>query len=109
MISCPICLASGEFKEVIAVAKLYHVGKKLIRHKCSKCGAIFGTQEMLGLSFADLGKRYKELYNSGYREGATTEYEMAIVKLSNKGRILLGRRIFKQNRKYRPYTWLRSD
>lgn len=80
MITCPICKSSFDDLptkhakcQFLAIAG---VNQNLIRHQCSICDTIFGSQEMLNLSSEKLSKAYQNIYNSGHREGDTTDMEL---------------------------------
>ncbi len=75
-LQCPIC----EFSDRADNFTIYETscifgGGKLIRHKCPKCGVIFGTQRMLALLPEELNKEYTEHY-ACFDEGDSTESEV---------------------------------
>jgi len=85
MLKCPICLFSDEdnkFKVLIADSHYLFTGK-LVRHRCPKCGVIFGTQEMLNLTLEELGAKYKELFDGGYVGFDSTNIEVAVFNYLN--------------------------
>lgn len=75
-LSCMVC--GTEFETTsseVYETKCIFGGGKLIRYKCSKCGAIIGPVKMLELSEPELGEEYK-LHYEVYNEGNTTDAEI---------------------------------
>lgn len=74
---CPLCLVIGERDRFgLRCAKDMFCGGKLIRYQCQHCDVVFGTEQMLALSRAEIDREYRELY-SIYEEGDATDAELA--------------------------------
>lgn len=73
---CPICDYEGDFDEIKTYDQ-FNNNNELIRHKCTNCELIFGSEEMLKLPKEELSKQYVELYKN-YSECDTTNIQVGI-------------------------------
>ena len=80
LITCPICLKSGAFREHIS--KCQFNSTEIRRHECSFCGVVFGTKQMIEMPLCQIKDEYRKLYET-YHEGNTTRFEMASFMLVN--------------------------
>lgn len=75
-LDCPICAFQDRHARFpMLVAQDRFGGGRLVRHQCPGCDVIFGTQRMLSLSPAALGREYRDVYAT-YEENDSTQLEL---------------------------------
>jgi hypothetical protein len=69
---CLIC--GGQQLSVIVAGSSFEFiyGKPIVRYKCSFCDVIFGPMEWIYMSKQELGAKYMELFNTGWKEADST-------------------------------------
>jgi len=89
MIECPICKNKADkenlkkFESECIFLKFENINQHLIRYQCSICDVIFGPEDMLNLTKDQIIKCYHDVYNSGYRESDSIDFEKFLFSLLN--------------------------